>query len=86
MREWQRSEESMAEFSRAHRVSVGSLTRWGEEFATEESGLNGSSAPKFVELGMVGPSMSEPGTPTLAAEVVLPGGVILRVFNLVPAC
>ena len=88
VREWRRSDASLAEFSRAQRVSVGSLTRWREELASEEEcDVNEGAAGKFMELGVIGPATSEPATtPKLAAEVVLPGGVILRVFNLVPAC
>jgi transposase-like protein len=87
LREWQRSDESLAEFCRAHGVSAGSLMRWRQELEVEaDLAPNGAQPVKFVEVDVAGRRESGAASPVLAAELVLPGGMILRVFSALPPC
>jgi transposase-like protein len=88
VQQWLRSDECLAEFARAHQVSVGSLTRWREELKSgvEQEAADGTRPLKFVEVGVVDRSATECSSPTVAAELILPGGVVLRVFSPKPTC
>ena len=87
MREWQSGEESLAEFSRTHGVSAGSLMRWRQELELEaDRAGDGEPSVKFMEVEVAGEKESEAPSPRLAAELVLPGGMILRVFSAAHPC
>ncbi len=78
LREFERSGLSMAEFCRRREVGYSSMTAW------RRSARRGTAA--FVE---VEPLEREPppgarSTGSLCAELMLPGGAVLRVYQINP--
>ena len=79
LRELERSGLPMAEFCRRRGLVYGTVAAWRSTARRRRS-------PAFVEVDMDGqsqPVMSapDPGGAKLYAEVLLPGGVVLRVFG-----
>ncbi len=87
VRAWEGGDESLAEFCRARGVSAGSLRRWRQEMEAESGvAANGTQPLKFVEVDVAPKPATEAAPAKVVAELVLPGGMVLRVFSVVPPC
>jgi hypothetical protein len=77
LRELDESGLSMAEFCRQRRLVYGTVAAWRSELRRQRAG--------FVEVEIADSDGSSPVTNarhgTLCAELLLPGGMVLRVFG-----
>jgi len=82
---WLESGESRAVYAKRHGVSVGSLTRWEAELVSKQG-----EAMRFVEVEVPRRPEVERAAGAVAglllAEVVLPGGAMVRFFSREDAC
>lgn len=84
LREFEGSGLSMAEFCRRREVAYSTMMAW-RRAGRQEVPRQGRRAA-FVEVEAVGVSRAEPardpGQGTVCAELVLPGGAVLRVYQM----
>ena len=78
LREFERSGLSMAEFCRRREVGYSTMAAWRRACRTRGAA--------FVEVEPVerGESMTGAGRGSLCAELMLPGGAVLRVYQINP--
>ena len=96
LREFEESGLSMAAFCRQWGLGYSTLAAWRRAAGVDRLGSTGhESAPRFVEIEAVMPALkrkrqpdcgeeppkAQPAAAALVAELALPGGAVLRIFQ-----
>jgi len=68
-------------FCRARGLGYQNFLRWKKTLATDGHGKAAGKAPLFVELAVEPAGAGAVRTPSLAAELSLGGGIILKVYT-----